>query len=77
MSVSEILVTGGTGSLGRRVVDRLRSAGRDVRVLSRSGRSGTVRADLLTGEGLDGVVEGIDASGRLDGRECRTLSSSR
>ena len=61
MSVSEILVTGGTGSLGRRVVDRLRSAGRDVRVLSRSGRPGTVRADLLTGEGLDGVVEGIDA----------------
>ena len=63
MSVSEILVTGGRGSLGRRVVERLRSAGagRDVRVLSRSGRPGTVRADLLTGEGLDEVVEGIDA----------------
>jgi uncharacterized protein YbjT (DUF2867 family) len=59
VSVSEILVTGGTGSLGRRVVERLRSAGRDVRVLSRSGRPGTVRADLLTGEGLDEVVEGI------------------
>jgi uncharacterized protein YbjT (DUF2867 family) len=53
VSVSEILVTGGTGSLGRRVVERLRSGGRDVRVLSRSGRPGTVRADLLTGEGLD------------------------
>jgi uncharacterized protein YbjT (DUF2867 family) len=61
VSASEILVTGGTGSLGRRVVDRLRSAGRDVRVLSRSGRPGTVWADLLTGEGLDEVVEGIDA----------------
>jgi nucleoside-diphosphate-sugar epimerase len=63
VSVSEILVTGGTGSLGRRVVERLRSAGagRDVRVLSRSGRPGTVRADLLTGEGLDEVVEGIYA----------------
>ena len=62
MSVSEILVTGGTGSLGRRVVERLRSAGagRDVRVLSRSGRAGTVRADLLTGEGLEEGVEGID-----------------
>jgi uncharacterized protein YbjT (DUF2867 family) len=61
VSVSEILVTGGRGSLGRRVVERLRSAGRDVRVLSRSGRPGTVRADLLRGEGLDEVVEGIDA----------------
>jgi uncharacterized protein YbjT (DUF2867 family) len=38
----EILVTGGTGSLGRRVVDRLRAAGREVRVLSRSGRPGTL-----------------------------------
>ena len=30
-----ILVTGGTGGLGRRVVPRLREAGREVRVLSR------------------------------------------
>ncbi|MEU9870071.1 NAD-dependent epimerase/dehydratase family protein [Actinomadura sp. NPDC048021] len=30
-----ILVTGGTGTLGRQVVPRLREAGRDVRVLSR------------------------------------------
>lgn len=33
-----ILVTGGTGTLGRVVVDRLRTAGADLRVLSR--RSG-------------------------------------
>jgi len=58
--MNEILVTGGTGVLGRRVVDRLRSAGREVRVLSRSGRPGTVRGDLLTGAGLDGAVDGID-----------------
>ena len=32
-----ILVTGGTGTLGRLVVARLREAGRDVRVLSRHG----------------------------------------
>ena len=32
---SPILVTGGTGTLGRLVVKRLRDAGRDVRVLSR------------------------------------------
>jgi phosphoglycerate dehydrogenase-like enzyme len=54
----EILVTGGTGSLGRRVVDRLRAAGREVRVLSRSGRPGTVRGDLSTGENLEVAVGG-------------------
>jgi uncharacterized protein YbjT (DUF2867 family) len=59
MDASEILVTGGTGVLGRRVVDRLRAAGHDVRVLSRSGRPGTVRGDLLTGENLEEAVDGI------------------
>jgi uncharacterized protein YbjT (DUF2867 family) len=56
---TEILVTGGTGVLGRRVVDRLRAAGHGARVLSRSGREGTVRGDLLTGAGLEGAVDGI------------------
>jgi uncharacterized protein YbjT (DUF2867 family) len=55
----EILVTGGTGVLGRWVVDRLRSAGHEPRVLSRSGRPGTVRADLLTGAGLEAAVDGV------------------
>ncbi len=59
MNASEFLVTGGTGSLGRRVVDRLRDAGREVRVISRSGRPGTVRGDLLTGEGLEQAAEGV------------------
>jgi nucleoside-diphosphate-sugar epimerase len=36
----EFLVTGGTGSLGSCVVDRLRGAGRGVRVFSRSGGDG-------------------------------------
>ena len=31
----DVLVTGGTGTLGRRVVPRLREADCDVRVLSR------------------------------------------
>ena len=35
---SPILVTGGTGTLGRLVVPRLRDAGHDVRVLSRRAR---------------------------------------
>jgi uncharacterized protein YbjT (DUF2867 family) len=56
----EVLVTGGSGSLGRRVVDRLRVAGREVRVLSRSGRPGTVRGDLSTGENLEAAVRGVD-----------------
>jgi uncharacterized protein YbjT (DUF2867 family) len=36
---STILVTGGTGTLGRLVVRRLRDAGCDVRVLSRHSRA--------------------------------------
>ncbi len=60
MNVPGVLVTGGTGSLGRRVVDRLQDAGRGVRILSRSERPGTMRGNLLTGEGLDGAVEGVD-----------------
>ncbi len=32
---SRLLVTGGTGTLGRQVVVKLRGAGADVRVLSR------------------------------------------
>jgi len=58
MSASEILVTRGTGSLGRRVTERLRAAGRESRVLSRSGRPGTVHGDLSTGENLEAAVRG-------------------
>jgi len=54
-----ILVTGGTGSLGSRVVDRLIGCGEDVRVMSRVRRADTVRGDLATGEGLEGAVEGV------------------
>jgi uncharacterized protein YbjT (DUF2867 family) len=60
VNASEILVTGGTGSLGSRVVDRLRDAGVGVQVMTSSGRGGTVRGDLLTGEGLEKAVEGVD-----------------
>lgn len=61
MNASEVLVTGGTGSLGRRVVDRLRGPGYEVRTLSRSARgAGVVRGDLQTGEGLAQALEGVD-----------------
>jgi uncharacterized protein YbjT (DUF2867 family) len=60
MNPPQVLVSGGTGVLGRRVVERLGSEGIRARVLSRSGRPGTIRGDLLTGEGLEPAVRGID-----------------
>jgi uncharacterized protein YbjT (DUF2867 family) len=60
MNTSNILVTGGTGCLGSLVVDRLQAKGCNVQILSRSERPGTVQGDLLTGEGLEQAVEGID-----------------
>ena len=60
-----ILVTGGTGTLGRLVVPRLRDAGREVRVLSRHRHEGgqgvqLATGDLATGEGIDAAVEGTE-----------------
>jgi uncharacterized protein YbjT (DUF2867 family) len=61
-----ILVTGGTGTLGRRLVPRLRDAGHDVRVLTRSSRPDEddvtyVTGDLAAGDGVgDGVDKAVD-----------------
>jgi uncharacterized protein YbjT (DUF2867 family) len=62
---SLILVTGGTGTLGRLVVPRLREAGCTVRVLSRRSREAGegiefVTGDLATGEGIEAAVEGTE-----------------
>lgn len=62
---SPILVTGGTGTLGRLVVPRLRDAGYDVRVLTRRGREGTegvefVVGDLATGDGIEAAAVGAE-----------------
>ena len=56
-----IVVTGGTGTLGRPLVARLREAGRQVRVLSRhEGEAAEgverVTGDLIAGEGVDAAV---------------------
>jgi uncharacterized protein YbjT (DUF2867 family) len=56
----DVLVTGGTGRLGMRVMDRLRAEGLEPRVLSRSGRPGTIKGDLLTGEGIETAVRGTN-----------------
>ncbi|NNH71166.1 SDR family oxidoreductase [Nocardia uniformis] len=59
--MSEILVTGGTGALGRHIVDRLREQGHKVRVLSRRAGAGTHTGDLSTGAGVAEAVAGVDA----------------
>jgi uncharacterized protein YbjT (DUF2867 family) len=58
--MSAILVTGATGTLGRPTVQRLKDAGHDVRSLSRKSGPGIVTGDLLTGEGIDEALAGID-----------------
>ena len=81
---STILVTGGTGMLGRLVVPRLRDAGGKVRVLSRRAREAAdgvefVPGDLDTGEGIDAAVAGTEVivhcagSQKGDGDKARTL----
>jgi uncharacterized protein YbjT (DUF2867 family) len=79
-----ILVTGGTGTLGRLVVTRLRDAGGGkVRVLSRSGREAGegiefVTGDLATGEGVDAAVAGaeviVHCAGSTKGDEDKALN---
>ena len=59
MNSSEILVTGGTGILGGKVVKRLGSEGIEPRALSRGDHPSTIRGDLLTGEGLEAAVRGV------------------
>jgi uncharacterized protein YbjT (DUF2867 family) len=59
-----ILVTGGTGTLGRHVVRRLSEAGRDVRILTRrTGRHENgvrfITGDLLSDAGIDAAVDGV------------------
>jgi len=78
---SPILVTGGTGTLGRLVVPLLRDAGRDVRVLSRRSHESAdgieyVTGDLATGEGIEAAVQGteiiVHLAGSSKGDEVKT-----
>jgi uncharacterized protein YbjT (DUF2867 family) len=69
---SPILVTGGTGTLGRLVVRRLGDAGYKVRVLSRrshAAKDGTefTIGDLATGEGIEPAVDGAETIVHLAG----------
>lgn len=79
-----ILVTGGTGRLGRALVPRLLDAGHDVRVLTRRQRGpaahGWAVGDLRTGAGIADAVTGAEVithlattNGRGDIAATRTL----
>lgn len=75
----KILVTGGTGTLGRVLVDRLRSNGQQVRVLSRKPGKETAVGDLSANTGLDAALSGISTvihcatDGRTDVTATRNL----
>ena len=69
--MARVLVTGGSGTLGREVVVRLARDGHVVRVMSRLSRepeagsqAGTewAQADLQSGEGLAGVMVGSEGT---------------
>ena len=69
---SPILVTGGTGTLGRLVVPLLREADCKIRILSRHGHSPEdgleyVTGDLLKGEGIEPAVDGAEIIVHLAG----------
>jgi uncharacterized protein YbjT (DUF2867 family) len=65
-----IAVAGGTGTVGRHVVDAVRAAGHEAHVLSR-----TTGIDLLTGEGLAAALLG--AAAVIDVSATSTTSSAK
>jgi uncharacterized protein YbjT (DUF2867 family) len=80
--MTRVLVTGGTGTLGRLVVPRLRDAGCEVRVLSRHSREAGdgiefMTGDLTAGEGIEAAVAGaeiiVHCAGSNKGDEKKTL----
>jgi uncharacterized protein YbjT (DUF2867 family) len=81
---SPILLTGGTGTLGRLLVPLLRETGATVRILSRTAHEPTdgveyVTGDLATGEGIDAALTGVETilhcagSAKGDEEKARTL----
>jgi uncharacterized protein YbjT (DUF2867 family) len=78
---SPVLVTGGTGTLGRLVVQRLRALDCDVRVLSRHSRERAdgvefVSGDLATDDSIEAAVAGaeiiVHCAGSSSGDEDKT-----
>jgi uncharacterized protein YbjT (DUF2867 family) len=84
---TSVLVTGGTGTLGRPVAQRLRDAYASVTVLSRHRRETDegiryLTGDLSTGEGVEAAVRGAEVivhcagSSKGDEQKTRTLASA-
>jgi len=84
---TSILVTGGTGTLGRQVARRLRDAGASVTVLSRHPAEAgdgirSVAGDLSTGAGIEAAAGGAEVivhcagSSKGDEQKTRTLVSA-
>jgi uncharacterized protein YbjT (DUF2867 family) len=55
-----ILITGGTGTLGRPTVERLRANRRPIRILSRRAGADHVLGDVTTGAGLADAMRDVD-----------------
>ncbi|NMR31757.1 SDR family oxidoreductase [Crystallibacter degradans] len=83
-TTAPVLITGGTGTLGRHLVPRLLEAGCRVRVLSRTSREPMVgvefvTGDLATGEGIEAAVERVETivhaagSGKGDDEKAHNL----
>ncbi|UUT34993.1 SDR family oxidoreductase [Microbacterium elymi] len=64
-------IAGGTGTVGRLVAEHARRRGHEPIVLSRS-----TGIDLMTGEGLDAVLAGVDAVIDVSGSQTLTAAAS-
>ena len=78
---SPLLITGGTGTLGRLVAPLLRDAGCNLRVLSRTSHESAdgvefMTGDLSTGEGIEAAVKDVGTivhlAGSAKGDEAKT-----
>lgn len=81
MENTTTLVTGGTGTLGKVVVEKLKAAGVPTRVFSRHPGAGVAEGNLITGVGLPPALEGVGtvihcATGSKDLVQTRNLLSA-
>ena len=58
--MSVVLVTGGTGTLGKKLTSPLSQRDHDVRVLTRRPQAGTHQGDLSTGKGVADAAAGAE-----------------
>src|SRR5687767_14879301 len=71
-----VLVTGGTGTLGRALVARLHAGGEQPRVLSRRVGPGLVTGDLDTGAGLEEALRDVSVVVHAASRHGRDVAGT-